>query len=272
MWEVWEFRDSTTVAEEAWVPVEFVEIPERGRVYRTARAVYLGDVDGNDEMHLESLGRFIQDIATDDAYDSGLRELGGVWVVRRYDLSVATWPAFRDILELATFCSGTGPCWAERRTRVTSGSQVIAEAVALWVFADRAGGRPLPLGDDFFEIYGEAAGTRRVSSKLRHAPPSSHAVARPWQLRARDLDLLDHVHNARALEAVEDAVAASSPGNRIAHVSMEFRGALARETDVELLSETRSAEGGTELAIWLVTAGEVRVSAVVATVPRDPGA
>jgi acyl-ACP thioesterase len=254
------------------VPVEFADIPESGRVYRSARAVYLGDVDGNDEMHLEALGRFIQDIATDDAYDSGLRELGGVWVVRRYDLSVARWPAFREILELATYCSGTGPCWAERRTRVTSGTQPLAEAVALWVFADRAGGRPLPLGDDFFEIYGEAAGTRRVSSRLRHSPPGPHAVARPWPLRARDLDLLDHVHNARALEAVEDAVAWWSPGHRIAHVSMEFRGALARETDVELLCETRAIEGGTEIAIWLVTTGEVRLSAVVTTSPRDRAA
>jgi acyl-ACP thioesterase len=250
------------------VPVEFVEIPERGRVYRSARAVYLGDVDGNDEMHLEALGRFIQDIATDDAYDSGLRELGGVWVVRRYDLSILSWPAFRDVLELATFCSGTGPCWAERRTQVTSGDRVIAEAVALWVFADRAGGRPLPLGDDFFDIYGEAAGSRRVSSRLRHRAPGADVRTRPWQLRMRDLDLLDHVHNARALEAVEDAVALSRAGERIAHVSMEFRGALARETDVELVSEDRSIEGGTELAIWLVTGGEVRVSAVVTTLPR----
>jgi hypothetical protein len=77
------------------------------------------------------------------------------------------------------------------------------------------------------------------------------------------------MHNARALEAIEDAVAWSGDGRRISHVSMEFRGALARETDVELLRETRSVEGGTEIAIWLVTAGEVRASAVVTTVPRD---
>ena len=90
--------------------------------------------------------------------------------------------------------------------------------------------------------------------------------SRPWALRARDLDLLDHVNNARALEAIEDEVALRRPGDRIATASVEFRGPLARETDVELRSDVRPTEGGgAELAIWLVTGGEVRMSAVVKT-------
>ena len=81
-------------------------------------------------------------------------------------------PSFGDILDLVTFCSGTGPRWAERRTRIASGSAPVAEAVGLWVFADRAGGRPLPLDEEFFAIYGEAAGGRRVQQPAR-APPAS---------------------------------------------------------------------------------------------------
>jgi acyl-ACP thioesterase len=251
------------------VAVEFVDIPENGRQYRMSRPVYLGDVDGHDEMHLEALGRFMQDIATDDAYDSGLRHMGGVWVVRRYDIRLTAWPAFRDALDLVTFCGGTGPCWAERRTTVTHGSTPVAEAVALWVFADVAGGRPLPLGDQFYEIYGPAAAHRKVSSRLRHPPPTADAFRRPWALRARDLDFLDHVNNARALEAVEDEVARRLSHHRISNVSLEFRGALARETDVELLSEERPVEGdGSEIMLWLVTGADVRMSAVITTTPR----
>ncbi len=246
--------------------VEFVDIPDQGRRYRESRRVQLGDVDGRDEMHLEAFGRFFQDVAADDALDAALSELDGVWVVRRYDLVLTAFPSFGDILDLVTFCSGTGPCWAERRTRVTSGSTPVAEAVALWVFADRAGGRPLPLTEQFFAIYGDAAGDRRVSSRLRHPRPPVGVSSRPWALRARDLDLLDHVNNARALEAVEDEVALRRPGDRIATVSVEFRGPLERETDVELQSDVRPTEGGgAELSMWLVTGGEVRMSAVVRT-------
>jgi acyl-ACP thioesterase len=252
------------------VAVEFVEPPEKGRRYRMSRPVYLGDVDGHDEMHLEALGRFLQDIATDDAYDSGLRELGGVWVVRRYDMRLTSWPAFREVLDLVTFCGGTGPCWAERRTSVTAGDTPVAEAVALWVFADQAGGRPLALGDQFYEIYGVAAGGRRVSSRLVHAPPGPDVARRPWALRARDLDFLDHVNNARALEAVEDEVARRHRDHRITSVSLEFRGALGRETDVELLSDERPRrpDGGAELSMWLVSGGTVRMSANVTSTPR----
>ena len=250
--------------------VEYVDIPQDGRQYRMSRPVYLGDVDGNDELHLEALGRFLQDIATDDAYDSGLRDMGGVWVVRRYDMRISAWPAFRDELDLVTFCGGTGPCWAERRTTVTHGSVLVADTVALWVFADVAGGKPLPLGDQFYEIYGRSAGGRKVSSRLRHPPPGDEVARRPWALRARDLDFLDHVNNARALEAIEDEVALRHPDHRITDVSLEFRGALARETDVELQSVERPVEGaGSQISLSLVTGGDVRMSAIVTTAPRD---
>jgi acyl-ACP thioesterase len=252
------------------VPVEFVEVPERGRRYRSSRRVQLGDVDGRGEVHLEVFGRFLQDIAADDVLDSGLSEVDRVWVVRRYDIVFTGFPSFRDTLDLVTFCSGTGPCWAERRTSIASGSAPVAEAVALWVSADRAGGRPLPLPDEFYVIYGEASAGRRVRSRLQHAGPSADATSRPWHLRARDLDLLDHVNNARALEAIEDEVALRRPGDRVSTVSVEFRGPLERETDVELRSAARPGAGGAdELTMWLLTGGEVRMSAVVTTAPTS---
>jgi len=251
------------------VAVEFADIPDRGRRFAASFRVQLGDVDGRDEMHLETFGRFLQDVAAEDAVDGGLSQLDGVWVVRRYDLAFTAFPSFGETVDLVTFCSGTGPAWAERRTTITSGSEPVAEAVALWVFADRAGGRPLPLREEFFAIYGEAARGRRVSSRLVHRRPPDDVTRRPWALRARDLDLLDHVNNARALEAVEDEVAVRLPGDRIESVSIEFRGPLERETDVELLSEVRTiGADGSELTMWLVTEGEVRMSAVVTTSAR----
>lgn len=251
--------------------VEFVDIPERGRRFEASFQVRLGDVDGRDEMHLETFGRFLQDVAVDDVRDSGASEFEGVWVVRRYDLALTALPSFGDTVDLVTFCSGFGPRWAERRTRITSGSVPVAEAVGLWVFADRAGGRPLPLREEFFGLYGEAAGGRRVSSRLVHPPPPVGVSSRPWALRARDLDLLDHVNNARALEAVEDEAARQRADDRIESVSIEFRGTLERDADVELLSEVRpNGTDGAELAMWLVADGEVRMSAMVTTVARAP--
>ena len=113
--------------------------------------------------------RFLQDVATDDADDAGLSELEGVWVRAALATSRSTaLPSFHDTVELATFCSGVGPRWAERRTqdhlRVGAASP---KRSALWVFVDRAGGRPLPLDDEFFDHLrrgrGRAAGAAAVS-------------------------------------------------------------------------------------------------------------
>jgi acyl-ACP thioesterase len=243
-------------------PVEFVPIPEQGRVYRATRRVHLGDVGEHGRLRLEALARYLQDIATDDADDSGLSDERGVWVLRRVDVEVADRPRYHERLELATFCSGTGPRWAERRTQVRGASGVLVEAASIWVLIDGAGGRPLPLSDDFLERFAKSSGGRRVSSRLRLAPPPPAAAARPWPLRNSDFDVLGHLNNARALEAIEDEMVTRMPAARPARAVIEYRGAVERSDVVELVSVV-SAGDGPSLAVWLLAGDDVRVSAVV---------
>jgi acyl-ACP thioesterase len=155
---------------------------------------------------------------------------------------------------------------------------LLVEAVALWVFIDRENGRPLPLDDNFHRIYAEAAAGRRVSGRLGHRRPPPGIATRPWALRESDFDVLDHVNNARYLEAVEDELAARLPGRRPVRASVEYRGAVERGDAVELASDVIDAgDDHRELAVWLVAGGEVRMSGLVTTVeapeaPRFGGA
>src|SRR5215212_5196623 len=143
----------------------FVDLPASGRVFRASRRVHLGDVDARGSVRLEALARFLQDVATDDADDAELSEARGVWVLRSSDLAIGSVPVYHETVELATFCSGTGPRWAERRTRLVG---------------DREQGRPLVLDDDFHARYGESAGGRRVRGRLVHHAPPDDARWRPW--------------------------------------------------------------------------------------------
>jgi acyl-ACP thioesterase len=134
------------------------------------------------------------------------------------------------------------------------------------VYIDRTSGRPLPLEDDFFAIYGDAVRQRRVSGRLRHDAPPVGASSRPWALRDSDFDLLDHVNNARSWEAVDDELVARLPGREVRTADMEFRGALGRGDAVDLLSAVDEHDSHeTQLAVWLVSGGQVRVSALVTT-------
>jgi len=237
-------------------PAEFVSVPANGRRVTRRRAVRLSDVTGTGRLRLDALARYLQDVAGDDVDDAGI---AGAWVLRRLVLAIGTLPRFRDELTLTTFCSGTGSRFAERRTTVQAGERVSVEAVALWVYVDDAG-RPAPLEDWFFDLYGEAAAGRRVSSRLRHRPPPEHGTrVRPWPLRATDVDVLNHVNNAASWSAVEDALWREPQDGQLARAEMEYRAPVDLGDRVEL----RTLPGTGELACWLMTDGEVRTSAFV---------
>jgi acyl-ACP thioesterase len=237
------------------VDVEFVECPPGGRRVVRSRTVRLGDVTPSGRLRLDALARYLQDVAADDVDDAGIT---GAWVVRRVALRIGDLPRFRDLVELETFCSGTGGRWAERRTTVRVGDTVRVEAVALWVYVD-ASGRPAPLEDWFFDLYGTAANDRRVSGRLRLPPPPDDAMRRDWVLRRTDLDVLGHVNNAIAWAVVEDELARDGALGeaRIAGVEMEYRAPVDEGDACEIVS-LPTADG---MACWLVTDGEVRVAA-----------
>jgi acyl-ACP thioesterase len=247
--------------------VELVEPPASGRRYGITRRVHLNDTDAQGVLRIDALAQFLQDVATDDVCDAGRAYGRGVWVLRRIDIVVACCPVLYDTVTLLTFCSGTGPAWAERRTRVTDAAgEVLAEAVAVWVYVDRERGRPTALDEEFAEWYGEAAAGRRVSARLHLSGPAGDTASREWSVRESDFDVLDHVNNVRSFEAMTDEFARRVPGRRVEHATLEYRGTLERGDTVELRS--RLGSDGEVLDVWLLVAGDVRVSArLVAGVP-----
>ncbi|MGH3494732.1 MAG: acyl-ACP thioesterase domain-containing protein, partial [Sciscionella sp.] len=147
--------------------LEMVGEPAAGRVHRGSRRVRLADVAPDGTLRLEAVARYLQDVASDDVADAGA-EGDAVWVARRTTLAVsdARMPRLGDPVDLATWCSGTGAAWAERRSTVSAGGDAVVEAVSLWVCLDPQTLRPQALVPRFFEIYGEAAGARTVRPRL----------------------------------------------------------------------------------------------------------
>ena len=196
---------------------EFVDRPEAGRVVSRTRPVRLGDVDVRARLRLDAIARYLQDIATDDATDAKLDDAFG-WVVRRTMIEVRRAAGLDEHLELSTFCAGTGRSWAERRTSISGDRGASIEAVSLWIRVDPSSGRPTGLGDDFVSAYGEAAGGRRVSSRLQLSGPPDDADRRPWELRRVDIDPLGHVNNAAQWAIVEEGLPAHGSRRGIAEV------------------------------------------------------
>jgi acyl-ACP thioesterase len=225
-----------------------------GRVHREPTRAGLADVAPSGRARLDAIARWLQDTAWADVEDSGLADQG-VWVVRRAHLRVERFPAFGERLEVATFCSGTGPMIAERRSTVRGDAGAHVEAEALWVHLDATGARPRPLPAGFEAGYGAAAAGRRVKARLHHAPEPAPGAgpAVPWRFRAADLDLAGHVNNAVYWAVLEEELASADPAVPFA-AEIEHRAAGAAGPAGVL------AAGA---ARWIVQAGVVLATAEV---------
>ncbi|MEL6892876.1 MAG: acyl-ACP thioesterase domain-containing protein [Actinomycetota bacterium] len=185
--------------------IELLERPDVGRVVERARKVRLGDVDRVGRLRLDATARYLQDIATDDADDAGLDRRFG-WLVRRTLVRLDQPATLGEQLQLATWCTGIGRSWAERRTELRGDKGAAIDTVSLWVQIDVTTGRPATIGDDFTAAYAEACDGRRVSARLAlGAGPDDDSTERPWTVRSIDLDPFDHVNNAATWAIAEDA-------------------------------------------------------------------
>jgi acyl-ACP thioesterase len=250
---------------------ELVPRPTRGRVFAATERVRLADLSRAGRLRLDAIARLLQDVASDDADDAG-QEPDRAWVVRRLVVELDTAarsPRLRADIGLATWCSGSGPRWAERRTDIAYDGALVVRAAAIWVLVDVATGRPQPLGAPFEAVYGEAAGGRRVSPRLRHAPPPPGADVAPWPLRVTDFDVLGHVNNAAYWMPVEEALARLAPKRRVARAEIEFRDGIEPGETVDVAEVMDASSGAGRLRCWLTVAGAVRASVVVDLAPTE---
>ena len=228
---------------------EILPKPEKGRVFDSSRRCRLADVDPTGRCRLDALVRYLQDIARDDAAESSIANPNS-WVVRRTLVEVRHAPIFEEGVGLATWCSGFGRRWAERRTQLRGNQGAHVEGCTIWVYVDHQTGRPLELPSEFFEIWGPTAGNRRVSARSR-LPSSWPAEAHndPWEVRFCDLDLLGHVNNAAQWVAVEEALDRAGASREPIRAELEHGAGIKRSSELRL----RWCETGRGLDTWLTT-------------------
>ncbi|HZD65030.1 MAG TPA: acyl-ACP thioesterase domain-containing protein [Acidimicrobiales bacterium] len=233
---------------------ELVAVPAHGRTYAASRRVQPEETTPAGRLRLDALARYLANVAVADLEDTGLDE-PVAWLARRTEVRVAQLPALGERVELVTFCSGTGPRWAERRTSLWGDRGSSVEAASTWVCMDLARGRPAPLSEAFLRHYEASAEGRRVGARLHHRDRPD-LPGRPFALRSSDLDAYGHVNNAVPWEMVEEEVARRWGGAAPARAELEYRSPISAASQVEVVG----VEAPGELDLWVVDGGETRVS------------
>lgn len=188
--------------------------------YSTSYRVRTADVDPRCRLRLDSIARYLQDIATDDLEATDHAETDPYWVVRRTVINVIepiTWPA---TVCLQRWCSAVSTRWASMRVRLTSEPETnklnpherssgLVETEAFWIAVNNQG-MPTRISPAGFATLAATTQTHRLRwhgmtparpspSGDPHTPPDRQHV-----LRSTDFDPLQHLNNAAYLSAVED--------------------------------------------------------------------
>jgi acyl-ACP thioesterase len=202
---------------------ELVPRPLEGRVFEQVVRPGFADCAPSGRIRLDALARWLQDVAYGDVVEAGMAHTA-VWVVRRTRIRVERFPRFGDTHTLATFCSGLGRMWAERRTSISRLGQPDsdAEAVSVWVHLDPVHWRPVPFTEEEARLYGTSAAGRRVTARLRHPLPDSIAHGSHWSFRATELDIAGHVNNAAYWQPLEEELLGGPEPGRI-DAELEYR-------------------------------------------------
>jgi acyl-ACP thioesterase len=239
---------------------EFVTRPERGRLFTESVRPGLADCAPSGRVRLDALARFTQDIAYADAVAAEQHETAR-WVVRRTRMRVSRFPRFGERLELATFCSGLGRMWAERRTSIAGevGQAGEIEVVSLWVHLDPISGRPTPLREDELAVWSESTAGRTIRARLHHPGPEETEEGVSWRFRETECDLAGHINNAAYFQPLEEELLEHGDLDSI-DVEIEYR-SPAQPGEILVLRDGARR--------WIVSPeGETHASLLV--VDRDP--
>ncbi len=242
--------------------------PAPGRRFAATRRVRLGDVTPDGHVRLDALARYLQDVAADDVIDAGIDGEAG-WVVRRSTVELNVRPRYQEMIDLVTWCSGTGAAWAERRTTIGVGGGTVIEASSLWVCMDPVSMRPAPLAERFFAVYGPSSKSRSVRSTLRlsaSAPGGAETTA--WPLRSADFDVLGHVNNAIAWAALEQSAGTIASGRSIVQAEVEYRRPIEGREEMTVLSTS----GSGLVRSWILDGtGQTAITAALSLSSAEPG-
>lgn len=169
------------------------------------------EVDASGKMPLSAMGKFMQETAYNHAnhldfgYDQ-LKQEGLFWVLSRLLISIDKYPRWGDKIRVRTWPSGVEGLLAYREFKVLDmQGNTIGGAGSAWLMLDLEKHRPQRP-----ELLKERNGLFPTERALDRRPAKIPSLNEPkegvfYPVRYSDLDLYDHVNNAKYMQWILDS-------------------------------------------------------------------
>jgi acyl-ACP thioesterase len=218
-------------------------------------------MDQHGRLRLDSVTRYLQDVAIEDVEETGWGLPEHLWFIRSIRVDV-TAPFLEDReVELVTWCSGLAAIAAGRRWSLAGDRGGRIEVDSVWI---HLGPDQRPRRIEGFGVYEEATGGRPVSTRLELPDPPPGGLRSPWPLRLTDVDLHGHVNNASYWAAVEERLARAGldPAGPL-RARLDYRKPVDLDDRLDLVELEH--DGG--LTLGFVVGDDIRAVAQVETLP-----
>lgn len=205
-------------------PLEPQPLPDRldgAQFFGAQYRVRTGDIDQDMRVRLDSIARYLQDIANDNIEATAYARTDPFWIVRRTIVDVIvpfSWPA---TVYAQRWCGATSNRWCNMRVRLTASHETnlfntveradgLIETEGFWINVNDQG-MPARISDGMLEMLVGMTEEHRLRWKPmtpEKAPDAGSEPDREHVLRAVDYDPFKHLNNAAYLAVLEDEVLA----------------------------------------------------------------
>lgn len=173
--------------------VSFYEVDAKNRVFLTSLWKYLQETAWN---HAHHLGIGYSDLARNNQF----------WVLSRLAIGMDEYPGWGEKVRVSTWLMGSSRLFALRDfSIVREDGRIIGGAKSAWVVLDLKSRKPQRI-EPFLERLHPIPDQHGVEIKLDKLPaPSTACDETFFRVRYSDLDMHQHVNNARYIEWVLDS-------------------------------------------------------------------
>jgi medium-chain acyl-[acyl-carrier-protein] hydrolase len=223
---------------------------EKKKVWEGPYTVHAYEVGTHISAPLTIVCNYLQDAAWHHAqnlqlgYKALLREKKN-WVLARLSIEMKRYPLWGEQITVRTWPKGTQRLFALRDFEIIDDSgQRIGAAASAWVIVDTQSKRPQK-PDPYFESMPLVPDRHALNSFPQKLPPVEKANRRAvFRVRYTDLDMHNHVNNAKYIEWVLNGYSAEEhERGTISAIQINFLAEAVYGDDVLMTMERRDREG-----------------------------